>query len=90
MASLKIGGVDRLNLAWAYIELLITENSRLHRTIGKVDRLCGDILADCSKEVYEANMNDLTQDLADLGGFLESHQEKIKLLSSVLNTYEPS
>ena len=63
MASLKSGGVDKLNLAWAYIELLITENSRLHQTIGKVDRLCGDILADCSREVYEANMNDLTEDL---------------------------
>ena len=78
-------GVDRLNLAWAYIELLITENSRLHQTIGKVDRLCGDILADCSKEVYEANMNSLTEDLEDLGKFLDVHQQKIKLLSSVLN-----
>lgn len=85
MASLKSGGVDRLNLAWAYIELLITENSRLHQTIGKVDRLCGDILADCSKEVYEANMNSLTEDLEDLGKFLDVHQQKIKLLSSVLN-----
>ena len=82
---MKAGGVDRLNLAWAYIELLITENSRLHRTIGKVDRLCGDILADCSREVYEANMNSLTEDLEDLGKFLDVHQEKIKLLSSVLN-----
>ena len=78
-------GVDRLNLAWAYIELLITENSRLHQTIGKVDRLCGDILADCSREVYEANMNSLTEDLEDLGKFLDVHQQKIKLLSSVLN-----
>ena len=78
------GGRDRLGLAWAYIELLIAENSRLHRTIGKVDRLCGDILADCSKEVYEANMVNLTEDLEDLGKFLEVHQYKIKLLSEEL------
>lgn len=84
MASLKVGK-DRVGLAWAYIELLLTENSRLHQTIGKVDRLCGDILSDCSREVYEANMNDLTKDLEDLGTFLEVHQEKIKLLASVLN-----
>lgn len=84
MASLKVGK-DRVGLAWAYIELLLTENSRLHQTIGKVDRLCGDILADCSREVYEANMNDLTRDLEDLANFLEVHQEKIKLLASVLN-----
>ena len=89
MASLKSGGVDKLNLAWAYIELLITENSRLHQTIGKVDRLCGDILADCSREVYEANMNDLTKDLEDLGNFLDVHQQKIKLLSSVLGNESP-
>lgn len=75
----------RVDLAWAYIELLLTENSRLHQTIGKVDRLCGDILADCSREVYEANMNSLTEDLEDLGKFLEIHQEKIKLLSLALN-----
>lgn len=78
------GGRDRLGLAWAYIELLIAENSRLHRTIGKVDRLCGDILADCSKEVYEANMVNLTEDLEDLGKFLEVHQLKIKLLAEEL------
>jgi hypothetical protein len=84
VASLKVGK-DRVGLAWAYIELLLTENSRLHQTIGKVDRLCGDILSDCSREVYEANMNDLTKDLEDLGTFLEVHQEKIKLLASVLN-----
>jgi hypothetical protein len=89
VASLKSGGVDRLNLAWAYIELLITENSRLHQTIGKVDRLCGDILADCSREVYEANMNSLTEDLEDLGKFLDVHQQKIKLLSSVLSNESP-
>jgi hypothetical protein len=88
VASVKVG-VDKLNLAWAYIELLITENSRLHQTIGKVDRLCGDILADCSKEVYEANMNSLTEDLEDLGKFLDVHQQKIKLLSSVLNNESP-
>ena len=75
----------RVDIAWAYIELLLTENSRLHQTIGKVDRLCGDILADCSREVYEANMNSLTEDLEDLGKFLEIHQEKIKLLALALN-----
>jgi len=75
----------RLGLAWAYIELLITENSRLHQTIGKVDRLCGDILADCSREVYEANMAALTDDLEDLGKFLEVHQFKIKILAEELN-----
>ena len=75
----------RVDLAWAYIELLLTENSRLHKTIGKVDRLCGDILADCSREVYEANMVSLTDDLEDLGKFLEVHQEKIKLLAGALN-----
>jgi hypothetical protein len=75
----------RVDIAWAYIELLLTENSRLHQTIGKVDRLCGDILADCSREVYEANMNSLTEDLEDLGKFLEIHQEKIKLLAGMLN-----
>jgi hypothetical protein len=75
----------RVDLAWAYIELLLTENSRLHQTIGKVDRLCGDILADCSREVYEANMVSLTNDLEDLGKFLDVHQEKIKLLAGALN-----
>jgi len=75
----------RVDLAWAYIELLLIENSRLHQTIGKVDRLCGDILADCSREVYEANMNDLTTDLEDLGKFLDVHQEKLKLLAGALN-----
>ena len=75
----------RVDIAWAYIELLLTENSRLHQTIGKVDRLCGDILADCSKEVYEANMVSLTDDLEDLAKFLEVHQEKIKLLAGALN-----
>ena len=75
----------RVDLAWAYIELLLMENSRLHQTISKVDRLCGDILADCSREVYEANMNDLTEDLEDLGKFLDVHQEKLKLLVGALN-----
>ena len=74
----------RVDLAWAYIELLLTENSRLHQTIGKVDRLCGDILADCSREVYEANMVSLTDDLEDLAKFLDVHQEKIKLLAGAL------
>jgi hypothetical protein len=75
----------RVDLAWAYIELLLTENSRLHQTIAKVDRLCGDILADCSREVYEANMVSLTDDLEDLAKFLDVHQEKIKLLAGALN-----
>ena len=75
----------RVDLAWAYIELLLTENSRLHQTISKVDRLCGDILADCSREVYEANMVSLTDDLEDLAKFLDVHQEKIKLLAGALN-----
>jgi len=75
----------RVDLAWAYIELLLTENSRLHQTIAKVDRLCGDILADCSREVYEANMVSLTDDLEDLAKFLDVHQEKLKLLAGALN-----
>ena len=75
----------RVDLAWAYIELLLTENSRLHQTIAKIDRLCGDILADCSREVYEANMVSLTDDLEDLAKFLDVHQEKIKLLAGALN-----
>ena len=77
--------LPRVDIAWAYIELLLTENSRLHQTIAKVDRLCGDILADCSKEVYEANMVSLTDDLEDLAKFLDVHQEKIKLLAGALN-----
>jgi hypothetical protein len=76
--------VNRIGLAEAYIDLLLTENSRLHQTVGKMDRFFGDILADCSREVYEANMNDLTDDLEDLGKFLELHQEKIKILASAL------
>ena len=78
------GGRDRLGLAWAYIELLLTENSRLHQTIGKLDRLCNDVLSDCSREVYEANMAALTNDLEDLGKFLEVHQFKIKILAEEL------
>lgn len=78
------GGRDRLGLAWAYIELLLTENSRLHQTVGKLDRLCGDVLSDCSREVYEANMAALTDDLEDLGKFLEVHQFKIKILAEEL------
>jgi hypothetical protein len=75
---------NRIGLAEAYIDLLLTENSRLHLTIAKVDRLFGDILSDCSREVYEANMADMTADLEDLSKFLEIHQEKIKVLASVL------
>lgn len=77
--------MNKTDLAWAYIELLLTENSRLHRTIGLVDRFFGDVLANCSKEVYEANMATLTEDLEDLGTFLDKHQYRIKLLAEQLN-----
>jgi len=76
--------VNKTDLAWAYIELLLTENSRLHKTIGLVDRFFGDVLANCSKEVYEANMATLTEDLEDLGTFLDKHQYRIKLLAEQL------
>jgi hypothetical protein len=75
---------NRQGLAEAYIDLLLAENSRLHQTVGKVDRFFGDILANCSYEVYQSNMDAMTDDLEDLGKFLELHQEKIKLLASVL------
>jgi len=77
---------NKTDLAWAYIELLITENSRLHRTIGLVDRFFGDVLANCSKEVYDANMETLTEDLEELAVFLDKHQYKIKLLSEQLKS----
>lgn len=77
---------NKTDLAWAYIELLITENSRLHRTIGLVDRFFGDVLANCSKEVYDANMETLTEDLEELAVFLDKHQYKIKLLSKQLKS----
>lgn len=76
--------MNKTDLAWAYIELLLTENSRLHKTIGLVDRFFGDVLANCSKEVYEANMATLTEDLEDLGTFLDKHQYRIKLLAEQL------
>jgi hypothetical protein len=75
-------------LAWSYIELLLTENSRLHKTIGLVDRFFGDVLANCSKEVYEANMATLTTDLEELGEFLAVHQTRIKALSNQLKGNE--
>jgi len=76
--------VNKTGLAWAYIELLLTENSRLHKTIGLVDRFFGDVLANCSHEVYQANMNALTDDLEELGRFLDKHQRNIKLLADQL------
>jgi len=78
----------KTDLAWAYIELLLTENSRLHKTIGLVDRFFGDVLANCSREVYEANMATLTEDLEELGEFLASHQARIAALSSQLKGNE--
>ena len=75
---------NRLGLAEAYIDLLLAENSRLHQTVNKVYRLFGDVMSDCSREVYEANMAGMTEDLDDLGNFLLLHQEKVKLLASVL------
>lgn len=76
--------MNKTDLAWAYIELLLTENSRLHKTIGLVDRFFGDVLANCSHEVYQANMNALTDDLEELGRFLDKHQRNIKLLADQL------
>lgn len=76
--------MNKTDLAWAYIELLLTENSRLHKTIGLVDRFFGDVLANCSKEVYEANMATLTEDLEELAVFLDKHQYRIKLLAEQL------
>lgn len=76
--------MTKTDLAWAYIELLLTENSRLHKTVGLVDRFFGDILANCSHEVYQANMNALTDDLEELGRFLDKHQRNIKLLADQL------
>ena len=75
---------NRLGLAEAYIDLLLSENSRLHQTIGRVHRLFGDIMADCSREVYETNMAEVTADLENLGNFLDLQQEKIKILAAAL------
>ena len=80
--------LTKTDLAWAYIELLLTENSRLHKTIGLVDRFFGDIMANCSREVYEANMANLTEDLEGLAQFLAIHQERIKALSTQLKGQE--
>ena len=80
--------LTKTDLAWAYIELLLTENSRLHRTIGLVDRFFGDVLANCSKEVYDANMEKLTEDLEELGEFLAVHQTRIAALSTQLKGIE--
>ena len=80
--------LTKTDLAWAYIELLLTENSRLHKTIGLVDRFFGDVLANCSKEVYEANMATLTEDLEGLGEFLAVHQTRIAALSNQLKGVE--
>ena len=80
--------IQKPDLAWAYIELLLTENSRLHKTIGLVDRFFGDVMANCSREVYEANMANLTEDLEGLAQFLAIHQERIKALSTQLKGQE--
>ena len=80
--------LTKTDLARAYIELLLTENSRLHRTIGLVDRFFGDVLANCSKEVYDANMEKLTEDLEELGEFLAVHQTRIAALSTQLKGIE--
>ena len=61
------------------------ENSRLHRTIGKLDRFFGDILSNCSHEVYQANMDAMTADLEDLSNFLDLHQNRIRRLAEELN-----
>lgn len=79
---------NKTELAWEYIELLVLENSRLHRTIGKLDRFFGDVISNCSHEVYQANMEAMTADLEDLGEFLDQHQQRIKNLAEELN--EPS
>lgn len=76
---------SKTELAWEYIELLVLENSRLHRTIGRVDRFFGDVLANCSYEVYQANMQAMTADLEDLSKFLDRHQQRIRNLAEELN-----
>jgi hypothetical protein len=81
VASVK----TKVELAWDYIELLILENSRLHKTIGRVDRFFGDVLANCSHEVYQANMDAMIADLEDLNGFIDRHKAKISKLAEALN-----
>lgn len=76
---------SKVELTWDYIELLILENSRLHKTISRVDRFFGDILANCSHEVYQANMDSMIEDLEDLNGFIERHQHRISRLAEELN-----
>jgi len=53
-----------------------------------VDRFFGDILANCSREVYETNMAALTEDLEGLGEFLAVHQARIAALSNQLKWNE--
>lgn len=74
----------KADLAWEYIELLILENSRLHKTISKVDRFFGDVLSNCSHEVYQANIDDMMADLEDLGKFIDRHQNMIRNLAERL------
>jgi len=76
---------SKTELAWEYIELLVLENSRLHRTIGKLDRFFGDVISNCSHEVYQANMDAMTADLEDLSKFLDRHQQRIRNLAEELN-----
>jgi len=71
----------KLELAHEWIALLITENKRLHTSLGLVDRFFGDVLANCSFEVYQANLDALIDDLGDLGDFLIAHAPKIKALA---------
>lgn len=71
----------KLELAHQWIALLITENKRLHATLGLVDRFFGDVLNNCSHEVYQCNLNALIDDLGDLGDFLIAHAPKIKALA---------
>jgi hypothetical protein len=71
----------RLDLAYEWIHLLIAENKRLHTSLGLVDRLLGDVLANCSFELYQANLDAVINDLGDLGDFLIAHAPKIKALA---------
>ena len=76
---------SKVELTWDYIELLILENSRLHKTIAKVDRFFGDVLANCSHEVYQANMDAMVNDLEELNEFIQRHQQQIARLAEELN-----
>ena len=71
----------KLELAHSWIALLIQENKRLHTSLGLVDRFFGDVLSNCSFELYETNLNALIDDLDDLGDFLIAHAPKIKALA---------